>query len=142
MTTGLWNMVVDGLLRSFYTLCDRMQGASNCVANGCRDIGQSVNTDKTTMVLFTNNRNIGGFYNPRLSCTDLKVTDQGKYLGVILDKKLDWKTHHEKRMRKVCIAYWQCRHAVGKTWGLSPTVVLWLYTSVLGPILSYASLVW
>jgi hypothetical protein len=23
-------------------------------------------------------------------------------------------------MRKVCIAYWQCRRAVEKTWGLSP----------------------
>jgi hypothetical protein len=30
---------------------------------------------------------------------------------------------------------------VGKTWGLSPKVVAWLYTSVVRPILSYASLV-
>jgi hypothetical protein len=45
-------------------------------------------------------------------------------------------------MRKACIAYWQCRRAVGKTWRLSPKVVAWLYTSVVRPILSYASLVW
>jgi hypothetical protein len=45
-------------------------------------------------------------------------------------------------MRKACIAYWQCRRALGKTWGLSPKVVAWLYTSVVRPILSYASLVW
>jgi hypothetical protein len=43
---------------------------------------------------------------------------------------------------KACIAYWQCRRAVGKTWGLSPKVVTWLYTFVVRPILSYASLVW
>jgi hypothetical protein len=80
----LWNMVVDGLLRRLHnahyqaqgyaddvvllqkskfvsTLCDRMLGALNCVDNWCREIGLSHNVDKTTMVLFTNNRNIGGF---------------------------------------------------------------------------------
>jgi hypothetical protein len=44
-------------------------------------------------------------------------------------------------MRKTCIAYWQCRRAVGKTWRLSLKVVAWLYTSEMRPILSYASLV-
>jgi hypothetical protein len=72
------------------------------------------------------------------------MTDQAKYLGVILDKKLDWKAHLENRMRKACIAYWQCRRAVGKIWScvLSPKVVAWLYTSVVSPILSSASQVW
>jgi hypothetical protein len=64
------------------------------------------------------------------------MTDQVKYLGMILDKKLGWKTHLENG-----IAYWQFRRAVGKTWGLSPKVVAWLYTSMVRPILSYASLV-
>jgi hypothetical protein len=41
------------------------------------------------MVLFTNNKKIWGFYNPRLFGTELKMTDQVKYLGEILDKKLD-----------------------------------------------------
>jgi hypothetical protein len=48
------------------TLCDRMQAALNCVENWCREIGLSVNADKTTMVLFMNNRKIGSFYNPKL----------------------------------------------------------------------------
>jgi hypothetical protein len=61
---------------------------------------------------------------------------------VILDKKLDWKAYLKNRMHKACIAYWQCRRAVGKTWGLSPKVVAWLYTSVMSPFLSYASLIW
>jgi hypothetical protein len=68
------------------------------------------------------------------------MLDQMKYLGVILYKKLNWKAHLENRMRKACIAYWQCRRAVGKTSGLSPKAVD-LYTSVVKPILSYASLV-
>jgi hypothetical protein len=82
-----------------------------------------VNADKTKIVLFTNNRKIGDFYNPRLFGTELRMTDQVKYLGVILDKKLDWKAHLENRIRKACIVYWQCRRAVEKTLGLSPKVV-------------------
>jgi hypothetical protein len=47
-----------------------------------------------------------GFYNPRLFGTELRMTDQVKYLAVILDKKFDWKAYLENR---------QCRRAVGKT---------------------------
>jgi hypothetical protein len=65
-----------------------MQGALNCDENWCREIGPSVNADKTTMVLCTNNRKIGGFNNPRLFGTELRMTDQVKYLGMILNKKL------------------------------------------------------
>jgi hypothetical protein len=78
------------------------------------------------MVLFTNYKKIGGFYNPRFFSTELRMTDQVKYLRVILDKKLDWKAHYENRMSKACIAYWHCRRAVRKTWGLSSKVVAWV----------------
>jgi hypothetical protein len=118
-----------------------MQDVLNCVENWCREIGLSVNANKTTIVLFKNNMKIGGFFNPRLFGTELRMTDQVKYLRVILDKKLDWKTHLENRMRKACFVYWQSRRAVGKSYGLSPKVMAWLYTSVVRPILSYASLV-
>jgi hypothetical protein len=121
------------------TFFDRMQGALSCVENWCRE---KVNADKTTMVLFTNNRKIGGFYNPRLFGTELRMTDQVKYLGVILDKKFDWKAHLEHRMHKACIAYWQCCRTLQKTWRLPPKMVAWLYSSVVRPILSYTSLVW
>jgi hypothetical protein len=70
------------------TLCDRMQSALKREM-WCREITLSVNAEKTKMILFTNNREIGGFYNPRLFGTELRMTVQVKYLGVILDKKLD-----------------------------------------------------
>jgi hypothetical protein len=45
-------------------------------------------------------------------------------------------------MRKASIAYWQCRKAIGKTWGLKQKVVYWIYTSVIRPMLTCAALVW
>jgi hypothetical protein len=58
------------------------------------------------------------------------MTDQVKYLGVILDKKLGWTAHLENGMRKACIAYWQCRRAVGKACGLSPKVVAYTFVGL------------
>jgi hypothetical protein len=88
------------------TLCYNMQGALSCVDNWCREIGLSVNAYKTTIVLLTNNSKIGGFYNPIFFGTELRMTEQVKYLRVILDKKPDWKAHLENKMCKACIAYW------------------------------------
>jgi hypothetical protein len=85
---GHFTKKLAACLACFMALCGRTQGALNCVENWCREIGLSVNADKTTMILFTNNRNIGIFYIPRLVGTELKMTDQMKYLGVILDKSL------------------------------------------------------
>jgi hypothetical protein len=58
------------------------------------------------MFMFTSNRKIEGFYIPRLFDSELRMTDQLKYLEAIVDKKLDCKAHLENRMRKACIAYW------------------------------------
>jgi hypothetical protein len=150
-------MMVDGLLRRLFNAHhqaqgyaddvvllqnDRMQSALNCVEHWCREIGLFVNADKTTMVLFTNNRKIGGSYKPRFFGTELRVTDQGKYLGVILDKKLDWKAHLENRMHKACISYCPCRRAVEKTWRLS-LKVFWKRVELKnGSITCSGSLVW
>jgi hypothetical protein len=105
------------------TICDLMQMALNCVQNWCGEIGLNVNADKTSMVLFTKKRNLESFFVPRLFDIELILNNQVKYLGIILDSKLNWKIHINNRVRKVSIAYWQCHMAVGKTWGLKPKVV-------------------
>jgi hypothetical protein len=51
---------------------------------------------------------------------------------------LTWKEHVAAKVRKVRNAMWAC----GRRWGLRPRVVYWLYTSVVRPSITYASLVW
>jgi hypothetical protein len=53
-------------------------------------MGLSGNADKTSMVLFTNNRKLVDFKKPILFGTELQLKNQIKYLGVILDEKIYW----------------------------------------------------
>jgi hypothetical protein len=41
------------------------------------------------------------------------LNNQVKYLGVILDSKLNRKFYIDNRKRKPTIAYWQCHRAIG-----------------------------
>jgi len=48
----------------------------------------------------------------------------------------------DAKVRKAQNLLWACRRAYGRTWGLGPRVVHWLYVSVIRPSVTYASLVW
>jgi hypothetical protein len=58
------------------------------------------------------------FFAPKFFDTELILSNQVKYQGVILDNKLNWKFHIDKRIRKASIAYWQRRRSIGKSWDL------------------------
>jgi hypothetical protein len=111
----LWNMVADSLLnwlencncfvqgfaddvvilssgKFLSTICELMQRALNCVqiVLWCGKIGRNVNSDKTsTMVLVSKRRTLVGFFASKLFDTELILNNQVKYLGVILDSKLN-----------------------------------------------------
>jgi hypothetical protein len=65
-----------------------------------------------------------------------------KYLGVILDSKLNWNQHLQKIIGKAETTFAVARCMYGKKWGLRPTMVHWLYTRVIRPSILYAALVW
>jgi hypothetical protein len=39
--------------------------------------------------------------------TEFQLKNQVKYLGVILDEKLNWNSHIDHRMQKATIAFWR-----------------------------------
>ena len=70
------------------------------------------------------------------------VVDRVIYLGVTLDSKLSWIPHITEKSSKVNRCLLLCRKAVGQTWGLSPKVMMWIYQTMIRPIVSYAVTVW
>lgn len=79
---------------------------------------------------------------PILFNETLKLSKDVKYLGVTLDSKLNWNTHVENKINSGHKILNQCRRMVGKQWGIKPKIMRWLYTMVVRPSLTYASLVW
>jgi len=91
---------------------------------------------KTELVIFTRNYKI-----PKLHQTCLTLSNQTKYLGVILDKKLHWTDNILERTRKAAIALFARKKDMGRKWGFSPVIVHWLYTAIVRPILLYENIV-
>ncbi len=161
----LWNMVVNDLITTlnanhYYTIgyaddltilisgrfagtvFEVTQAALRIVEQWCDNYELSVNPTKTGLVLFTNRRSLDDYRLPTLFGTELKLSNETKYLGVLLDSKLNWNRHLEQKLSKASITFWQCKAMIGKKWGLTPKTILWLYTSVVRPMVTYGAVVW
>ena len=165
LSATLWNLVVDSLnvqLRQegFTVICyaddlciavqgfdletvnSRMQRALHIIEMWCTSQHLSVNPQKTEMVLFTNKKRIPTVRRPVFFNLRLQTSDKVKYLGVILDSKMSFKEHLETRINKATNIFWRCRATFSKTWGLTPQMVHWMFTSIVRPYLTYGAVIW
>ena len=119
----------------------RAQKAINIAAEWATKQELQFSSNKTEVVLFTHKRNpkIGTL---RLNGQPLHLSKEAKLLGVTLDSKLTWKSHITRIARKATVALMQCRQIAGKTWGLKPSIMRWIYTAMIRPIVTYACVSW
>ena len=126
------------------TACDHMNDYLKIVENWCARTGLNVNPAKTTMMRFTRlvaERKIK-MKEVKIFNVNLKLADELKYLGVILDPKLNMNKHIEEATAKGLRSLWATKAMVSRTWGLSPKMALWLYKQVVLPRIMYGSIVW
>lgn len=126
------------------TLGDRMRTAIKIVEDWCGEKGLKVNPIKTKVILFSKRKGEKDKALGRLKLfgKELSLTASAKYLGVIFDCKMTWIAHFEDKYNKVLGIFWMCRNAFGRTWGLSPKAIWWIYTAVVRPILCHGCVVW
>ena len=99
----------------------------------------SVQQQKTTeVVLFTRKRKptMGTL---RLNGTQLTYSQEASLLGITLDSKLTWKPHVTRITRRATAALMQCKQIVDKKWGIKPHIMKRIYTAMIRPILTHAS---
>ena len=153
LSSFLWNCVLNSLLlelrsRGFYvqayaddlavlvTGADMLwirgmaQKARNIAENCALEQELQFSCKKTEIVLFTHKRNpeLGSL---SMNGTKLELSKEARLLGVTLDRKLTWKPHITRITRKATAALMQCRQIVGKTWGITPSMMKWIYTAVI-----------
>lgn len=129
--TGLFNQ----------TVADILQKALKIVEVWCKEVKLSVNPSKSTFLNFTKRR-VKNLKLPFFYGKPIALTNEVKYLGIILDDKLNWLAHLKKTITKATRSFWATRSIVGRSWGLVPKITLWLYTQVILPQITYGALVW
>ena len=117
---------------------DMAQKAINILANWASVQELQFSSKKTKTVLFTHKQNpdLGSLSK---NGSKLELSKEARLLGVTLDSKLTWKPHIS---RKATIALMQCRQIVGKTWRIKLSMMKWIYTSIIRPIMSYVCVSW
>jgi hypothetical protein len=91
-------IIVQGI--SAHTVRELMQGALNVVVKWAVKESLNISPHKTAIVPFTNRRKIEDLGPLTLHGKELKILGEVKYLGVILDSKLNWNQHLQKIIRK------------------------------------------
>jgi hypothetical protein len=95
-----------------------MQSALNMIAEWAVREGLKISPHKTAIVPFTNRRKTEGLRPLQLHGKELKMLDEVKYLGVILDSRLTWNQHLQKIIRKPQTTFAVVRRTCGKNGGL------------------------
>ena len=72
----------------------------------------------------------------------IKLVTHAKYLGVILDDKLNWDHHIDNLITTCKNMLFSCRSAIGKKWGFNPQKISWIYQKIIEPKLTYGAVVW
>jgi hypothetical protein len=98
------------------TVSEVLQTALCTVQQWCERTNLSINPNKTVVIPFTRKRDI-------LFNNIIQLSNEVKYLGLILDKGLTWKKQLDNVISKAYRAFWTCRGTFGRTWGLRPQVV-------------------
>ena len=78
----------------------------------------------------------------KINGQELPFQDSTRYLGVLVDSKLNWKEHISNKIKKSKQKLMHLRNALGVLWGPKPHLFLWVYKCVVIPSLVYGALVW
>ena len=102
----------------------------------------SLNTKKTNFILFGNKRTgsvAGTTFSIVIDGNAIEQVDHAKFLGVVLDAKLNWKKHIEYIALKISRGL----AVIGRLRNILPrNVLLMLYYTMIYPHLTYCNLIW
>ena len=162
----MWNMVADGALRRLKENGFDCQGFADdlwalvkgrfgdivsCRAQTAIDVFYdwadeehlTAHPDKIKVLAFTRRTSEKRRLLPlRIRGQEISYSDRAKVLGVVIDDKLTWNEHLRYAVERGRQTLFTCRKMVGKTWGLRPRIVKWLYDTIIRPRVTYAAGAW
>ena len=122
---------------------NQMQKAVNEVVKWGDDNNLFFNPTKTVVVVFTRRRiNLSKLRKIKVHSTPISYSNTVKFLGITMDRSLNWSQHICERIRKGKQALMYLKAIVGRNWGLNPWRVWWVYSAMVRPTITYGTIVW
>ncbi|KAJ2939044.1 hypothetical protein O0L34_g19024 [Tuta absoluta] len=158
----LWNLILDELLSTSLPMGCHMQAYADDVLLVChaKNISELEMNTNIALKIITQwgegvklefgpaKTQVIGFTNKSQKCQiivhgqSVKFVNQIKYLGVIIDRKLNFIKHTEYILNKAKHLFNKLSIFVRPTWGVHPENIKTIYLQVIEPIICYASSVW
>ena len=141
------SLYVDDFLISFRSknmncIERQLQLSLNEIQNWANENGFKFSTSKTVCVHFCHRRGLHADPDLKLNNRNIPVVEQTKFLGVIFDRKLNFKAHID-HLRNKCIKALNLLKVVAKLdWGADRQVLLRLYRSLIRSKLDYGSIIY
>jgi hypothetical protein len=166
LSPSLWNFVMDTFLEIFNahateaiayaddgaliilandieTAQRQMQSAIDKADTWATTVGLQFSVSKTKAMIFSRSKNPPNLLSPLIMADEeIEVVDTFKYLGILLDNRLDWVPHIDFKIKRAKKYLMMLHNGIGANWGPNPAITLWLYTGIIRPFLSYGSVVW
>ena len=108
-------------------------------------MGLTFNPTKTVCILFsraTENTLTYPRQKLRINGAEVEFSTNTKYLGVQIDSKLNWNLHFDNVTRKAKTYMMGMIGSLNKRWGPKPSLIRWLYISVIRPRITYPCVTW
>ena len=168
LSTLLWNIAFDDLLKLFdknkhvivvgyaddgslittginlKEMYQNMNEALVSCQSWAEKYGLDISPEKTEYMLCTNKKK-SSFKIPetglKLKGTIIDRVTSVKYLGMHIDHKLNWHEHIKNKLDAARKNWHRLKNYIGKTWGPSPKLTRFAYTSSIRPMLTHGAFV-
>jgi hypothetical protein len=104
--------------------------------------GAQFEKTKYILIHFTRNRNLSTDAAIEITGTTIEPSNDARYLGVIFDKKLQFKEHTQYAVKKGTKFALAMSSAAKATWGAEFKYTRQLFTAVIAPRTDYAASIW
>jgi ribonuclease HI len=124
--------------RKLATIIDDIQRALDHISDWCDDWGLQISLKKSTIVIFTHRVKYEA--KPIIYKGEaIKVEEKVKFLGMIFDKRLNWRSHTQYIVDRCAARLNLMRSLAGAGWGASKTALLAVYRALIRSLLDYGA---
>jgi ribonuclease HI len=120
----------------------RVQEAIDVISAWVQEAGLELSSEKSVAMLFRKTEAVWEPNKLHVNGREIEYAEEARYLGVILDPKLSFRPHIEKKIRTAKMLLMQLGSSMGKLWGPSPYLTRWAYLCVVRPALVFGHFVW